>query len=94
MCERRGGSEGKGDFVYLFMRDHREREIQRHRQREKQALLQGARCGTRSQVSRITPWVEGGAKPLSPLGCRRESQAGPLLSVEPHVGLYLTTLRS
>ena len=27
--------------------------------------MQGARCGTRSWVSRITPWAEGGAKLLS-----------------------------
>ena len=31
--------------------------------------MQGAQCGTRSQVSRITPWAEGGAKPLSHPGC-------------------------
>ena len=31
--------------------------------------MQGARCGTRSPVSRITPWAEGGAKPLSHPGC-------------------------
>ena len=31
--------------------------------------MQGAWHGTQSQVSRITPWVEGGAKPLSHLGC-------------------------
>ena len=31
--------------------------------------MQGARCGTRSQVSRITPWAEGGAKPLHHPGC-------------------------
>ena len=31
--------------------------------------MQGARCGTRSQVSRITPWAKGGTKPLSYLGC-------------------------
>ncbi|CAD7682573.1 unnamed protein product [Nyctereutes procyonoides] len=30
--------------------------------------MQGARRGTRSRVSRITPWAEGGAKPLSPPG--------------------------
>ena len=33
--------------------------------------MQGAPCGTRSQVSRITPWAEGGAKPLSHQGCPR-----------------------
>ena len=27
--------------------------------------MQGAQCGTRSRVSRITRWAEGGAKPLS-----------------------------
>ena len=27
--------------------------------------MQGALCGTRSGVSRITPWAEGGAKLLS-----------------------------
>ena len=31
--------------------------------------MQGARRGTRSRVSRIRPWAEGGAKPLSYLGC-------------------------
>ena len=31
--------------------------------------MQGARCGTRSCVSRITPWAEGGAKPLCHLRC-------------------------
>ena len=31
--------------------------------------MQGARHGTRSQVSSIRPWAEGSAKPLSHLGC-------------------------
>ena len=31
--------------------------------------MQGAQCGTRSWVSRITPQAEGGAKPLSHPGC-------------------------
>ena len=31
--------------------------------------MQGAQRGTQSWVSRITPWTEGGAKPLSHLGC-------------------------
>ena len=31
--------------------------------------MQEAWHGTRSRVSRITPWVEGGTKPLSHLGC-------------------------
>ena len=31
--------------------------------------MQGARRGTWSEVSRITPWAEGGAKPLGHRGC-------------------------
>ena len=31
--------------------------------------MQGAWHGTRSWVSRIRPWAEGGAKPLSHPGC-------------------------
>ena len=31
--------------------------------------MQGARRGTRSRVSRITPWAEGKAKPLGHPGC-------------------------
>ena len=31
--------------------------------------MQGARRGTQSWGSRIRPWAEGGAKPLSYLGC-------------------------
>ena len=31
--------------------------------------MQGARPGTPSLVSRITPWAEGGVKPLSHPGC-------------------------
>ena len=34
---------------------------------------QGARRGTQSWVSRITPWAEGGAKPLSHPGCPKSS---------------------
>ena len=34
---------------------------------------QGARRGTQSWVSRITPWVEGGTKPLSHPGCLRNA---------------------
>ena len=55
------------DFIYLFMRDI-ERETDT--QAEGEAVsMQGARCGTWSWVSRITPWAEGGAKPLSHPGC-------------------------
>ena len=53
------------------------RDTDREREAETQAegeagSMQGAQCGTRSQDSKITPWAEGGAKPLShhsgPLG--------------------------
>ena len=39
----------------------RERERQRHRQRAEgeAGSMQGARCGTPSQDSGITPWAEG-----------------------------------
>ena len=52
------------------------RDTHREREAETQALgeagsMQGARRGTRSQVSRITPWAEGGAKLLSHPGCPR-----------------------
>ena len=53
------------------------RERKRERERERGAedtegearSMQGARRGTGSQVSRIRPWAEGGAKPLSHPGC-------------------------
>ena len=51
------------------MRD-RERETETETQAEGEAgSMQGARRGTQSQVSRIVPWAEGGANPLSHLGC-------------------------
>ena len=58
-------------FIYSW-ETHTERE--REREAETQAEgeagpMQGARRGTRSRVSRITPWAEGGAKPLSHPGC-------------------------
>ena len=54
----------------------RGREREREREAETQAegeagSTQGAQCGTGSRVSRIRPWAEGGAKPLSHLGCPR-----------------------
>ena len=56
------------DFIYLFMT---ERERGAETQAEGEAgSMQGARRGTRSQVSRITPRTEGGAKPLSHGGCQ------------------------
>ena len=50
------------------------RDIQRETEAETQAKgeagsMQGARCGTRSRVSRIMPWAESSAKPLSHQGC-------------------------
>ena len=46
----------------------------RYTERETQAegeagSMQGARRGTRSRVSRITPWAVGSDKPLSHPGC-------------------------
>ena len=51
------------------MRDKgREREREAETQAEGEAdSMQGAPCGTPSQVSRIASWDEGGAKPLSHL---------------------------
>ena len=46
----------------------REREAETHAEGEVDSM-QGARRGTRSRVSRIRPWAEGGAKLLSHLGC-------------------------
>ena len=48
----------------------REREREAENQAEgEEGSTQGARCGTRSRVSRITAQAEGNAKPLSHLGC-------------------------
>ena len=56
---------------YLFIHErHRERETETETQAEGEAgSMHGARRGIRSQVSRIRPWAEGGAKPLSHPGC-------------------------
>ena len=51
------------DFIYLFMRDtETEREAETQAEGES-GSMQGASLGTPSQVSRITPWAKGGAKP-------------------------------
>ena len=47
----------------------RERERQRHRQREKQAPCREPDVGLDPRVSRIRPWAEVSAKPLSHPGC-------------------------
>ena len=50
------------------------RDTEKEREAETQAegeagSTQGPRRGTPSRVSRIRPWTEGGAKPLSHSGC-------------------------
>ena len=60
-------------FIYSWETE-RDRDRDRERPAETQTegdagSMKGALCGTQSQVSRITPWVEGSAKPLSHLGC-------------------------
>ena len=53
-------------FVLRFYLFTREGERETERQAEGEAgSMQGAQRGTQSPVSRITPWGEGGAKPLS-----------------------------
>ena len=64
----------RNNFVLKFLFIY-ERQTDREREAETQAegeagSMQGARCGTRSWVSRIMPWAKGGAKLLSHLGCR------------------------
>ena len=50
---------------YLFIHE-------RHRAEGEAGSTQEARRGTRSRVSRIRPWAEGGTKLLSHLGCPRK----------------------
>ena len=50
------------------MRD-RERERAKTQAEGEAGSTQGARSGTGSRVSRITPWTKGSAKPLSHPGC-------------------------
>ena len=53
------------DFIYLFIDTEREREREAETQAEGEAgSTQGARRGTRSRVSTITPRAAGSAKPL------------------------------
>ena len=54
-------------IIYLLVRET-EREAETQAKGEA-GSTQGARCGTWSRVSRITPWTEGGTKPLSHPGC-------------------------
>ena len=53
------------DFIYLF---EKQREAETQAEGEAGSMLE-AWHGTRSQVSGITPWAEGGSKPLSHPGC-------------------------
>ena len=54
---------------YLFIHEkQRERESETQAEGEADSM-HGDRHGTRSCVSRITPWAEGGTKPLSHPGC-------------------------
>ena len=55
----------------LFIHErHREREREAETQAEGEAgSMQGAWCGTRSRDPGVTPWAEGGTKPLSHPGC-------------------------
>ncbi|XP_077766113.1 NPC intracellular cholesterol transporter 2 isoform X6 [Canis aureus] len=57
-------NEYPSDFIYIIMGDT-EREAETQAEGEA-GSMQGARRGTRSPVSRITPWAEGGAKITEP----------------------------
>ena len=74
----------------------RNRESQRHRQREKQALCgePNADLDPRTLGSQSEPKAD--TQPLSHPGApgERETQADPQLSMEPHTWLYLMILRS
>ena len=65
----------KGFYLFIYSWETW-RERKREREAESQAegeagSMQGARRDTQSRVSRITPWAEGGAKPLRHQGCPR-----------------------
>ena len=53
---------------YLFIHE-RHRERGRDTGEGEAGSVQGAQRGSRSWVSKIIPWPEGGTKPLSPPGC-------------------------
>ena len=55
-------------FYLLIHERHRQREAETQAEGEA-GSMQGARCGTQSWVSRITPWAESGVKLLSHPGC-------------------------
>ena len=55
-------------MIVTHTHTQREREAETQAEGEAGSML-GARHGTQSWDSRITPWTEGSAKPLSHLGC-------------------------
>ena len=59
-------------FIYLFIETQREIEAETQAEGKADSML-GAQHGTQSRVSGITPWTEGGAKPLNHLACPRWS---------------------
>ena len=63
-------------FIYLlkfYLFIHRDTEREAETQAEGEAgSMQRARHGTRSRVSRITPWAAGGAKLLRTTGAAQE----------------------
>ena len=69
--KRQNGGSDSEDPRILFLKvlfiiheRHSEREAETEAEGEA-GSMKGAQCGTRSQFSRITPWAEGGAKPVS-----------------------------
>ena len=77
-------------FIHSFIRFYlfiHEREREAETQAEgKAGSMQGAQYGTLSPVSRITPWAEGGAKPLS----NRHKILNEMLSHQ--IQLYITKI--
>ena len=55
-------------FFFVIHERHTEREAETQAEGEV-GSIQGAQCGTWSQVSRIIPWAEGSTKLLSHPGC-------------------------
>ena len=56
-------------FLKLFIYErHSEREAETQAEGEASSM-QEAQCRIQTQVSRIRPWAEGGAKLLNHLGC-------------------------
>ena len=79
---------------YLFI--HRDTEREREREAETQAegeagSREGAWRGTQSRVSRITPLVADGAKPLHHQGCPPTPKYSSKINenISPHINLYM-----